>query len=134
MTEAIRLNAHDYLVRVLARWLERNDYSVAAALEDHTKPPLINGYRPDVFATQGGSQVIGEAEVCENVHDAETEARWREFFVATFQSGSDTRQELHIIVQSKCLDEAKQRATAWGIRATFHTEKLANQPGLSGGQ
>ncbi len=107
---------------------------MATALEDRTKPPLINGYRPDVFATQGRSQVIGEAEVCENVHDAETEARWREFFVATFQSGSDTRQELHIIVQSKYLDEAKQRATAWGIRATFHTEKLANQPGLSGGQ
>ncbi len=65
MTEAIRLTMHDYLVRVLARWLERNDYRVAAALEDRTKPPLMNGYRPDVFATRGGSQIIGEAEVSE---------------------------------------------------------------------
>ncbi len=120
---------HDFLVRVLARWLERNDYRVAAALEERTKPPLINGYRPDVFATRGGSQIIGEAEVCESLNDAETEARWREFFAATFQPGSDSRHELHIIVQCKCLDEAKQCATDWGIlRATFHTEQLANQP------
>ncbi len=49
------------------------------------------------------------------------------FFAAASQAGSHPAYELHIIVPSKCLDEAKRQATAWGITATFHTEQLADE-------
>ena len=125
-----RLSEHEYLVRVLARWLERNDYVVAAELADHTESPSFSGYKPDVYGMQAESRVIGEAEVCERLDDEQTQQRWKAFFSVASQAGSHPAYELHIIVPSKCLDEAKRQATAWGITATFHTEQLADETGL----
>lgn len=131
MSQKNPLNEHDYLVLVLARWLERNDYQVAADLEDRIKPPSLDGHKPDVFARQENSQVIGEAELPDRLCDAETQERWKAFFAATNRSSSEPTCELHIIVPSHCLEEAKQQAVAWGISAVFHTERLADQPGLA---
>ncbi len=128
------LKEHDYLVLVLARWLERNDFLVAANLEDRTKPPLLGGHRPDVYAKQADRHVIGEAELCERIGDLKTQERWKTLFVAVESSSADSTYELHIIVPSQCLEEARQQAAAWGITAEFHTEKLADQPRLAGEQ
>ena len=125
---------HDYLVLVLARWLERNDFLVAANLEDRIKPPSIAGHRPDVFAKQADREVIGEAELCGRLGDPETEERWKGLGVALTASSSESTCELHIIVPSQCLEEARQQAADLGITAVFHTEKLADQPGLAGEQ
>ena len=74
---------HEYLVRVLARWLERNDYLVAAELADHAKPPSFGRYKPDIYAKQAESRVIGEAELCERLDDEHTQQRWKDVFAAT---------------------------------------------------
>ena len=125
---------HDYLVLVLARWLERDDFLVAANIEDRTKPPLIGSHRPDVYAKQADRHVIGEAELCGRLGDLDTQEKWKALFVAVDSSNSESTYELHIIVPSHCLEEARQQATDWGITAEFHTEQLADQPGLFGEQ
>ena len=134
MTEEHLLKDHDHLVLVLARWLERNDFLVAANLEDRTKPPSFAGQRPDVYAKQADREVIGEAELCGQLGDPETKERWKALFVELTASSSDSTYELHIIVPSQCLEEARQQAVDLGITAVFHTEKLADQPGLAGEQ
>ena len=134
MTQENPLNERDQLVLVLARWLERNDYLVAANLEERTKPPSFGGHRPDVYASQMGRRVLGEAELCERLHDEQTRERWRAFTAEVSRLGSHLRYELHIIVPSSCLEEAKQQAAAWGVDATFHTEELADWAGRGGGQ
>jgi hypothetical protein len=134
MTEKNPLKDHDYLVLVLARWLERNDFLVAANLKDHTKPPSIAGHRPDVYAKQADRVVIGEAELCGRLSDPETNERWKALVVELTASSSRSTCELHIIVPSQCLEEARQQAAGMGITAVFHTEKLADQPGLTGEQ
>jgi len=131
MTERNPLKDHDYLVLVLARWLERNDFLVAANLEDRTKPPSIAGHRPDVFAKQADREVIGEAELCGLLGDPETQDRWRALGDALTSSSSESICELHIIVPSQCLEEARQQVANLGITAVIHTEKLADQPGLA---
>jgi len=143
MTEAIRLTAHDYLVGVLARWLERNDYRVAVALEERTKPPLINGYRPDVFATQGGGQIIGEAEVCESLDDAKQRATdWGIIRAGLLTSSvpavivssppKPRRRTVLLMVKlsaSSFRGRGSKHVKSPGIlRATFHSEQLAIQP------
>ena len=128
------LNEHDQLVLVLARRLEGNDYLVAANLEERTKPPSFGGRQPDVYASQMGSRVLGEAELCEGLHDEQTRERWQTFFTIVSRPDSLPRYELHIIIPSRCLDEAKRQAAAWGVDATFHTEELADWAGLGGGQ
>jgi len=125
------LKDQDYLVLVLARWLERNNFLVAANLEDRPKPPSIAGHRPDVYAKQADREVIGEAELCGRLGDPETHERWKALFVA---SSSESTYEPHIIVPSQCLEEARQQAADLGISAVFHTEILADQPGLTGEQ
>ena len=124
---------HDYLVLVLVRWLERNDFNVAADLEERAKPPTFSGYSPDVYARQMGRTIIGEAELRERLHDPETEQRWKALYAEASLPSSCPPHELHIIVPSVCLDEARKLAAAWGISVTFHTEELADPSGLSGG-
>jgi len=133
LTDENPLYDHDYLVLVLVRWLERNDFDVAADLEERTTPPTLGGYSPDVYARMMGRTIIGEAEVCERLHDPETEKRWKTLYAEAGLPHSYPPHDLHIVVPNVCLDEAHKLAAAWGISATFHTEKLADQPGFSGG-
>jgi len=114
-----RLSEHEYLVRVLARWLERNDYVVAAELADHTESPSFSGYKPHVYAMQAETRVIGDAEVCERLDDEQTQQRWKAFFSVASQAGSHPAYELHIIVPSTCLDEAKRQAPPGASRPRF---------------
>lgn len=123
---------HNFFVRTLAVWLERNGYAVGTCLEEQEqdKPPLLNGHRPDVYAMKRGSpSVIGLVELCDRLHDGSTRERWQAVFAAANRPGCHPGYELHIIVPSRCLDEAEQQAGAWGVTATFHTEKIADQPG-----
>ena len=131
MSEENPLNEHHYLVLVLARWLERNDYRVAANLEARTKPPLLDGHMPDVFAKQGDNRVIGEAVLCDRLSSPVTQDRWKTFYAAATLSSFGPTCNLHIIAPSRCLESAKQQAETWGILAAFHTEELADQPGLT---
>ena len=95
---------------VLARWLERNDFLVAANLDDRTKPPSIAGHRPDVYAKQADREVFGEAELCGELGDPETHERWKALFVDLNSLSSGSTYEVHIIVPSQCLEEARQQA------------------------
>ncbi len=128
---------HNSPVHAFAVWLEANGYMVGTCLDEqeHQKPPPLNGYRPDVYALKRGSpSVIGVVELCERLHDEITQKRWKALFSATNRPGSHPGYELHIMVPSSCLAVARQQAMAWGVTASFHTEKLADQPGLGGGQ
>ena len=60
------------------------------------------------------------------LHDDSTQQRWKSLFAAATRPGSHPGYELHIIVPTGCLDEAKQQATDGGVIATFHTSKLAD--------
>ena len=76
---------HDFFVRTLAVWLERNGYAVGTCLEEQEqdKPPPLNGHRPDVYAMKRGSpSVIGLVELCERLHDESTRERWQAVFAA----------------------------------------------------
>lgn len=73
---------------------------------------------------------IGEAELCDQLHDQHAEERRETFGRPASQPRLYQPHELLIIVPSKCLDEAKQQATVWGITAMFHTEQLADETGL----
>ncbi len=123
---------HEDLVRVMAAWLEHNLYAVSTTLaaEEHRRPPPLNDFRPDVYATKTGSRsVIGIAEIFENLHEEETEVRWKALFAAVSRPNLRPGYEMHIIVPSSGLDEARQKAEMWGIVATFHTERLATDTG-----
>ena len=124
MTQESKSVEHDDLVRVLANWLRKNHYSVAAGLEGYTKPPPLGDHRPDVWATKTASLVIGEAELCDQLHDQHTEERWKTFGRPASQPRLYQPHEFVIIVPSCCLDKAKQQAADWGIEATFYTETL----------
>ena len=129
MSESESSPDRDLLVRALAEMLERNGYMVTTCLEEeeHQKPPTLGDCRPDVYALKKGSpRIIGAVEVCGGLHDDSTQQRWKALFAAANRPGSHPGYELHILVPSSCLDEAKQQATAWGVTATFHTEKLAD--------
>ncbi len=118
------------LVDTLAVWLEENGYMVATCLEEqeYQKPPPLNGHKPDVYALKRGTpSVIGIVELCDRLRDELTRQRWSALFAVTTRAASDPGSELYIMVPSNCLKEAKRQATAWGVTATFHTERLANQ-------
>jgi len=130
MADEKRSVDHRDLVRVMAIWLERSQYWVATSLAhlEYRRPPPLNGYSPDVYATQTGSRtVIGVAELCDYLHEEATEERWKALFAAVNRPNLHPGYELHIIVPSSCLDEAQQQAQAWNVEATFHTEKLADK-------
>ena len=119
------------LVRALAKMLERDDYMVSTCLEeeDHQKPPMLGGCRPDVYALKRGSpSIIGEVELSGRLHDESTQQRWQALFAAANRPGSHPGYELHIMVSSSCLDRARQQATEWSVATTFHTEQLAEPP------
>ena len=119
----------DLLVRALAEMLERDGYMVSTCLEeeDHQKPPMLGGCRPDVYALKRGSpSILGAVELSGRLHDESTQQRWQALFAAANRPGSHPGYELRIMVPSNCLDEAKQQATEWGVAATFHTEQLAD--------
>ena len=130
MTQESESIEHDHLVRVLANWLKKNHYSVAADLGGYTKPPPLGDHRSDVWAIKTASLAIGEAELCDQLHDQHTEERWKAFGRPA-KPASQPRlyqpHELLIIVPSCCLDKAKQQAANWGIEATFYTETLPQE-------
>ena len=66
--------------------------------------------------------MIGVVEMRDQLRDEFTEKRWKALFAAANRPGSHPGYELHIMVPSSCLDEAKTQASAWEITAIFHTE------------
>jgi len=120
------------LVRALAELLEHLGYTVATCLEEEEhRPPTLGGCKPDVYAMKRGSpSIIGTVELFTTLYDVSTQQRWKSLFAAATRPGSHPGYELHIIVPTGCLDEARQQATDWGVTATFHTSKLADWTGL----
>ncbi len=128
MSDSKFLPERALLVRALAELLEYLGYTVATCLEEEEhRPPTLGGCKPDVYAMKRGSpSIIGTVELSATLHDDSTQQRWKSLFAAATRPGSHPGYELHIIVQTDCLDEAKQQATDWGVTATFHTSKLAD--------
>jgi hypothetical protein len=113
------------LVRMLATRFEQSGYSVATSLEteEHRKPLPFDGQKPDVYASKlGGPLVLGVATLCENLYDVSTQEQWTTLSDAVNRSESNPGHELHIIVPSSCLEQAKGVAASLGIVAEFHTE------------
>lgn len=113
------------LVRILAMRFERSGYSVATSLEteDYRKPLPLDGQKPDVYASKsGGPQVIGIATLCEKLHDVSTQEQWTTLSDAVSRADFNPGYELHIIVPSSCLAQAKEAAASLGVIADFHTE------------
>jgi hypothetical protein len=71
-------------------------------------PPSIGGHIPDVAAYCGGTlQIVAEAETCDTLSDADTEAQWK----ASSRSG----YRFDVIVPRVCLQSARAQASIWGV-------------------
>ena len=57
-----RQTCHDGSVRRRASGLRSNGWSVKADVSGFSRPPVINGSRPDIYATKGRQRRIVEVE------------------------------------------------------------------------
>ena len=101
---------HAALIRALARKYESLGYYVRADHIGHPNgsPPSIGGHIPDVAAYYGGTlQIVAEAETCDTLSDADTEAQWKAF--------SRSGYRFDVIVPKSCLQSAQLQASIWGV-------------------
>lgn len=101
---------HATLIRALAKRYESEGYYVKADHIGHPNgsPPFVGGHIPDVAAYSGGVlQIIAEAETCDTISDASTEAQWKAF--------SRSGYWFDVIVPKSCFQSAELQASIWGV-------------------
>lgn len=71
---------HDNAVLRSATWYENKGYSVKADLPGWEKPKTIGGYRPDLIAKKGRTEIIKEVETkASNEHDSEQHEAFKQY-------------------------------------------------------
>ncbi len=129
----VQNNVHDNVVSKIANDLQTKGYTVAA---DHinwpTRPPLINGHRPDVLAVLNSVQYIYEIETCETYCDDHTEEQLNAFV-------NEEPNRTYCVVPKSCLDDNNNKVNCvndfkkclekWGLQRyikilSYNTDKF----------
>jgi hypothetical protein len=71
------LSKHDRKVAAIAGGLAANGWRVKADLPNRTLPPVINGFRPDVYAVKGQKRLAVEVETPQSYHNEHSKGQRR---------------------------------------------------------